>query len=99
MGPMQGVKVLDLTTMVSGPVAAMMLADQGADVVKVEPPRGEQVRHFGGLHNGVNAMFYSCNRGKRSIALDLKSEAGKAVLADLVRETDVLVQNFRPGAM
>lgn len=99
MGPMQGIKVLDLTTMVSGPVAAMMLADQGAEVVKVEPPDGEQVRHFGGLHNGVNAMFYSCNRGKRSLALDLKTDAGKVVLADLVRETDVLVQNFRPGAM
>ena len=99
MGPMQGIKVLDLTTMVSGPVAAMMLADQGAEVVKVEPPNGEQMRHFGGLHNGVNAMFYSCNRGKRSLALDLKSDAGKAVLADLVRETDVLIQNFRPGAM
>ena len=99
MGPMQGVKVLDLTTMVSGPVAAMMLADQGAQVVKVEPPTGEQMRQFGGQHNGVNAMFYSCNRGKRSLALDLKSDAGKAVLADLVRETDVLVQNFRPGAM
>ena len=99
MGPMQGVKVLDLTTMVSGPVAAMMLADQGAEVVKVEPPKGEQMRHFGGQHNGVNAMFYSCNRGKRSLALDLKSDAGKTVLADLVRQTDVLVQNFRPGAM
>ena len=99
MGPFRGIKVLDLTTMVSGPVAAMMLADQGAEVVKVEPPNGEQMRHFGGLHNGVNAMFYSCNRGKRSLALDLKSDAGKAVLADLVRETDVLVQNFRPGAM
>ena len=99
MGPMQGVRVLDLTTMVSGPVAAMMLADQGAEVIKVEPPNGEQVRHFGGLHNGVNAMFYSCNRGKRSLALDLKADAGKAVLADLVRQTDVLVQNFRPGAM
>ena len=99
MGPFRGIKVLDLTTMVSGPVAAMMLADQGAEVVKVEPPNGEQMRHFGGLHNGVNAMFYSCNRGKRSLALDLKSDAGKAVLADLVRETDVLIQNFRPGAM
>ena len=99
MGPFRGIKVLDLTTMVSGPVAAMMLADQGAEVVKVEPPNGEQMRHFGGLHNGVNAMFYSCNRGKRSLALDLKSDAGKAVLADLVRETDVLIQNFRPGAI
>lgn len=99
MGPMQGIKVLDLTTMVSGPVAAMMLADQGAEVIKVEPPGGEQMRHFGGAHNGVNAMFYSCNRGKRSIAVDLKSEQGKAVLSDLIRGTDVLLQNFRPGAM
>ena len=99
MGPFRGIKVLDLTTMVSGPVAAMMLADQGAEVIKVEPPDGEQMRHFGGAHNGVNAMFYSCNRGKRSIALDLKSDRGKAVLSDLIRGTDVLLQNFRPGAM
>lgn len=99
MGTLDGVKVLDLTTMVSGPVAAMMLADQGAEVIKVEPPNGEQMRHLGSPHNGVTAMFYSCNRGKRSIALDLKSDAGKDVLKDLVRETDVLLQNFRPGAM
>lgn len=99
MGTLDGIKVLDLTTMVSGPVAAMMLADQGADVIKVEPPNGEQMRHMGGLHNGVTAMFYSCNRGKKSIALDLKNDAGKAVLSDLIRSTDVLIQNFRPGAM
>ncbi len=99
MGPLAGIRVLDLTTMVSGPVAAMMLADQGASVIKVEPPHGEQMRHLGNPFNGVTAMFYSCNRGKRSIALDLKSEAGKRVLRDLIRETDVLLQNFRPGAM
>ncbi|MEQ8861691.1 MAG: CoA transferase [Pseudomonadales bacterium] len=99
MGPLSGIKVLDLTTMVSGPMAAMMLADQGADVIKVEPPGGEQMRHLGAPHNGVSAMFFSCNRGKRSIVLDLKSDPGKAVLADLIRETDVLIQNFRPGAM
>jgi crotonobetainyl-CoA:carnitine CoA-transferase CaiB-like acyl-CoA transferase len=99
MGTLDGIKVLDLTTMVSGPVAAMMLADQGAEVIKVEPPHGEQMRHLGSLHNGVTAMFYSCNRGKRSIALDLKSDAGKDILKDLMRGTDVLLQNFRPGAM
>jgi crotonobetainyl-CoA:carnitine CoA-transferase CaiB-like acyl-CoA transferase len=99
MGTLDGIKVLDLTTMVSGPVAAMMLADQGAEVIKVEPPTGEQMRHLGSPHNGVTAMFFSCNRGKRSIALDLKSDAGKDVLADLIRDTDVLLQNFRPGAM
>lgn len=99
MGPLAGIKVLDLTTMVSGPVAAMMLADQGAEVIKVEPPNGEQMRHLGSPHHGVTAMFYSCNRGKKSIALDLKDDAGKDVLTDLIRGTDVLLQNFRPGAM
>lgn len=99
MGALNGIKVLDLTSMVSGPVAAMMLADQGAEVIKVEPPGGEQMRHLGSLHNGVTAMFYSCNRGKRSIALDLKSDEGKEILNDLLRDTDVLLQNFRPGAM
>ena len=98
-GPLAGIRVLDLTTMVSGPVAATMLADQGADVIKVEPPGGEQMRHLGPPHNGVTPMFFSCNRGKRSIVLDLKSDAGKSVLTDLIRETDVLIQNFRPGAM
>lgn len=57
----------------------------------MEPPGGEQMRHLGAPHNGVNAVFYSCSRGKRSIAVDLKSDAGKAMLADLVRETDALV--------
>lgn len=99
MGPLHGIKVIDLTSMVSGPVAAMMLADQGARVIKVEPTAGEQMRHLGRPHNGVPASFYSCNRGKESIALDLKSDAGKGVLVDLLRDADVLLQNFRPGAM
>jgi len=99
MGPLEGIKVLDLTAMVSGPVATMMLADQGAEVIKVEPPGGEQMRHMGMPHNGIPATFYSCNRGKKSIVINLKSDAGKKVLTDLIRETDVLVQNFRPGAM
>ena len=77
MGPLTGLKVLDLTGMVSGPVAAMMLADQGAEVIKVEPINGELVRHMAAPHNGVNPVFFSCNRGKKSIALDLKSEGGK----------------------
>jgi len=99
MGPLEGIKVLDLTAMVSGPVATMMLADQGAEVIKVEPPGGEQMRHMGMPHNGVPATFYSCNRGKKSIVIDLKTDAGKRVLTDLIREADVLVQNFRPGAI
>lgn len=99
MGPLEGIRVLDLTSMVSGPLAAMMLADQGADVVKVEPPAGEQMRYLGAPHHGIPAGFFSCNRGKRALALDLKQEAGKAVLSDLIKTADVLMQNFRPGAM
>jgi len=99
MGPLEGISVLDLSTMVSGPVAAMMLADQGADVIKVEPIHGEQMRHLGMPHNGVNAMFFSCNRGKRSLSLDLKAAAGKKILWQLIESADVLIQNFRPGAI
>ncbi len=98
-GPLCGVKVLDLTSMVSGPVAAMMLADQGAEVIKVEPLHGEQMRHIGPAHNDVTAGFFSCNRGKKSIALDLKSDEGKAILLKLTEQTDVFLQNFRPGAI
>jgi len=99
MGSLEGIKVVDLTSMVSGPVAAMMLGDQGADVVKVEPVHGEQLRHLGEPYNGLNPTFYSCNRNKKSLAVDLKSEAGKTILWDLIEKADVLLQNFRPGAM
>ena len=85
--------------MVSGPVAAMMLGDQGADVIKVEPIHGEQLRHLGETHNGLNPGFYSCNRNKRSLAVDLKTELGKQILWDLIKDADVLLQNLRPGAM
>tara|TARA_Y100001970_G_scaffold293384_1_gene439839 strand:- start:1220 stop:2404 length:1185 start_codon:yes stop_codon:yes gene_type:complete len=99
MGPLEGIKVLDLTSMVSGPMAAMMLADQGAEVIKVEPINGEQLRHMAAPHNGVNPAFFSCNRGKKSLAVDLKSEEGKEILLKLVNEADVFMQNFRPGAI
>ena len=99
MGPLQGIKVLDLTSMVSGPVAAMMLGDQGADVIKVEPTHGEQLRYLGEKHNDITPTFYSCNRNKKSLAIDLKSDAGKEVLWKLIDDADVLLQNFRPGAI
>ena len=99
MSALNGIKVLDLTSMVSGPVAAMMLADQGAEVIKIEPTTGEQMRHIGPTVNKVTAAFFSCNRGKRSIGVDLKSDDGKKILFDLVKSADVLLQNFRPGAM
>lgn len=99
MGPLSGLKVVDLTSMVSGPVAAAMLADQGAEVIKVEPLHGEQMRFLGPPVNGLPPAFFSCNRGKQSIALDLKTEPGQTVLWRLIEEADVLLQNFRPGAM
>ena len=99
MGPLNGVKVLDLTGMVSGPVGAMMLADQGAEVIKVEPITGELVRHMAAPHNGINPVFFSCNRGKKSIALNLKSEEGKEILFKLASEADVFMQNFSTGAV
>tara|TARA_Y100000768_G_C23929381_1_gene659249 strand:- start:92 stop:1279 length:1188 start_codon:yes stop_codon:yes gene_type:complete len=99
MGPLKGIKIIDLTTMVSGPMGAMILADQGAEVIKVEPMAGDQLRHMAATHNGVNAPFYSCNRGKKSLAIDLKSEEGKDILLSLVKESDVFMQNFRPGTI
>ncbi|MEQ8484182.1 MAG: CoA transferase [Pseudomonadales bacterium] len=98
-GPLQGVRVVDLTSMISGPIATMMLADQGADVIKVEPPSGDLVRHLGPNRHGLTATFLSANRSKRSLALDLKTAEGMAVLEKLVATADVFVQNFRPGAI
>ena len=97
MGPLEGVRIIDLTSMVSGPMGAMMLADQGAEVIKIEPIAGEQLRHMAAPHNGVNPVFYSCNRGKKSLAIDLKSKEGKQILIKLIKDSDVLMQNFRPG--
>ncbi len=97
-GPLAGVRVVDLTAMISGPVATMMLADQGADVIKVEPPNGDLVRHMGASRGGMSATFLSSNRSKRSVMLDLKTPLGMEALKRLVRTADVFVQNFRPGA-
>lgn len=97
-GPLEGIRVIDLTTVVSGPVCTMILADQGADVIKIEPPGGDIARSTS--DNGeFTAMFVSCNRGKRSVALDLKQPAALAALRRLIAAADVLVQNFRPGTM
>jgi crotonobetainyl-CoA:carnitine CoA-transferase CaiB-like acyl-CoA transferase len=98
-GPFDGVRVVDLTSMISGPVATMLLGDQGADVIKVEPPGGDLVRHMGAHRNGFSATFLSANRSKRSLVLDLKQAAGREVLTRLIATADVFVQNFRPGAI
>ncbi len=98
-GPLDGIRVLDLTTMVSAPVATMMLADQGAEVIKIESPAGDVMRNFGVIHRGMSASFLSCNRGKRGLALDIKAPEGLDIVKRLVARADVLVQNFRPGAI
>jgi crotonobetainyl-CoA:carnitine CoA-transferase CaiB-like acyl-CoA transferase len=101
-GPLDGVRVLDLTGVVSGPFATMFLADQGADVLKIEPISGDITRRSRAAidkQGEFSALFISSNRGKRSLAIDIKSTAGREVLAKLVATADVLVQNFRPGTM
>ncbi len=97
-GLLDGVRVIELTTMITGPLAGMMLADLGASVVKVENPEGgDPFRSFrGGRYSG---HFLSYNRNKRSLTLDLRSARGKEILLDLVRGADVLIENFRPGVM
>ncbi|MFN9542725.1 MAG: CaiB/BaiF CoA transferase family protein [Alphaproteobacteria bacterium] len=98
--PLEGVRIVDLSAIISGPMATQILADQGADVIKVEGPGpGDLVRYLGPQRNGTNAMFTAVNRNKRAIVLNLKSPEGKAILLDLVRKADVFVENFRPGAI
>ncbi|MGH1358232.1 MAG: CaiB/BaiF CoA transferase family protein [Burkholderiaceae bacterium] len=94
---LDGVTILDLTSMISGPLATMMLADQGANVIKVESPSGDYARHVATRRNGFSASFVNNNRNKRSIVLDLKHPAGLDALRGLIRQADVMVQNFRPG--
>jgi crotonobetainyl-CoA:carnitine CoA-transferase CaiB-like acyl-CoA transferase len=97
-GPLSGYRIVDVTQMLSGPMATMMLGDQGADVVKVEPPGiGDLTRAMGASKHGIPPAFAVINRNKRSIALDLKDHRGLAVLKHLVAGADVFVQNFRPG--
>ncbi len=101
-GPLKGVRVLDLTGVVSGPFATMFLADQGADVLKIEPIGGDITRRSRATIDKAgefSALFISSNRGKRSLSIDIKSDVGREVLAKLVAQADVLVQNFRPGTM
>ncbi len=99
-GPMHGIRIIDLSTVISGPLATQILGDQGADVIKVEPPgTGDLTRPMGTRRNGLSAIFAAANRNKRAIILDLKSESGVEILGELVATADVVVQNFRPGAV
>ena len=97
--PLRGVRVLDLSAVLSGPMCTALLADQGAEVIKVEAPGGDLSRRIGPAKGDLSAMFIAANRGKRSIVLDLKRAAHLDVVRELARRADVLVENFRPGAM
>jgi crotonobetainyl-CoA:carnitine CoA-transferase CaiB-like acyl-CoA transferase len=100
MGPLAGIRIVDLTSMLSGPWATMILADQGADVIKVEEPaRGDHTRSLSNRHNGFSAQFLNLNRNKRSITVDLKKGEGRDLLKRLSATADVFVQNFRPGVV
>src|ERR1700677_3695805 len=99
--PLQGLRVLDITSMVAGPYAAQILADYGADVVKIEPPAGDLMRRGGGSAKSpeMGSLYLQLNRNKRSIVLDLKQAPARDALLQLCRSADVLIHNTRPAAM
>lgn len=99
--PLEGVKIVEMTSVVLGPYACQMLGDLGADIIKIEPPGGDTNRNLGPYRNNKDmaSLFIGCNRNKRSIVLDLKSDRGRTAALEIMREADVVVHNFRPGAM
>ena len=100
MKPLEGVTILEFSTMITAALASMMLAEQGARVIKVEPcDTGDPMRYIGARKGDISSLFAGCNRGKESIKLDLKSEAGQAVIRELTPQVDVVIHNFRPGTM
>src|SRR5678815_4652273 len=100
MPPLSGIRVLDLSRVLAGPYCTMVLGDLGADVVKVESPEGDETRGWGPPFVKGESAYYLCvNRNKRSIIVDFKSRAGRKTLHELVRRSDVLVENFRPGTL
>jgi len=99
MQPLSGLLVLDFTTLLPGPLATLMLAEAGAEVIKIERPGGEDMRHYEPRFDGESAMFAVLNRGKKSLVLDLKSEAERSQLVPLLERADILVEQFRPGVM
>jgi len=98
--PLDGLKVIDLTRVLAGPFSTMLLADMGADVIKIENPKGgDDSRAFGPFKNGLSAYFISLNRSKNGITLNLKEERGKEIFRKLVSKADILVENYKPGTM
>src|SRR5215471_19063878 len=99
MPPLSGLLVLDFTTLLPGPLATLMLAEAGAEVIKIERPGGEEMRRHPPMRNGDSVPFRLLNRGKHSLVLDLKDHADQARLAPLIGRADILVEQFRPGVM
>mgnify|MGYP000906755184 FL=1 len=98
--PLEHIKVLDFTRVLAGPYCTMILANMGAEIIKIERPgSGDDSRDFGPFMNGQSAYFVSINRGKKSIALDLKSPKAIELVKELVKEVDIVAENFRPGTM
>src|SRR3982074_90096 len=99
-GAVTGLRVIDLTRVLGGPYCTQILADHGADVVKVEPPAGDEGRDWGPPFHGDDAAYFvGLHRNKRSIGLDLASEGGRAVLMRMLEDADVLIENFKPGTL
>lgn len=99
-GPLEGVKIIDFTRLLPGPMATMMLADMGADVIKVEDPDSpDYVRHFEPMIDGASAFYYALNRNKRSLAINFLSAEGKSIIFDIIKKSDVLIEQYRPGVM
>ena len=97
-GPLAGIRILDLSIAATGPYAVALLADQGADVVKVERPGFGEIGRWVGIQvNGISALYQMCNRGKRCIAVNLDDLAGREIVRALAARSDVVVQNWRPG--
>jgi crotonobetainyl-CoA:carnitine CoA-transferase CaiB-like acyl-CoA transferase len=100
MQPLQGIRVLDLSRVLAGPYCTMVLGDLGAEVIKVEPPEGDETRGWGPPFAGGESAYYLCvNRNKRDVVINLKTDEGKTVLRELAMQSDVLVENFRPGTL
>jgi crotonobetainyl-CoA:carnitine CoA-transferase CaiB-like acyl-CoA transferase len=97
-GALDGFRIVDVSQVISGPVATRILGDQGAEVIKIEPPAGDLTRHLGDMGRGFSPIFATANRSKRSVVLDLKQPAGVEAVKQIVASADVFVQNFRPGA-
>jgi len=95
--PLKGVKVLDLSHTLAGPFATLIMADLGAEVIKVEPPEGDESREFSPIVNGVSSYYLSINRGKKSVVLNLKDENDKKILYNLAKESNIVIENYRPG--